>query len=250
MKKSVIYALDFDGVICDSAIETGISAWKAGATLWDDYHTALPAPELLEQFRQVRPVMGTGYEAILIVRMLMNGETVDEIMKDYAKNVANIHKDSQLSVDSLKVLFGKTRDNWIKEDLADWVNMNPLFPGVKEKLQNLSEQGMWYIITTKQERFVKQIFDANQVKIPGNRIYGLDRDMSKGDVLIELLKKHSAEKIHYIEDMLPMLLKVKNNNELGAVQLFLALWGYNTAEDKIVAKKQGMSLIEIGDFLS
>lgn len=249
MKKSVIYALDFDGVICDSAIETGVSAWKAGATIWDDYLTPLPSTELLEQFRQVRPVLATGYESILIVRMLMNGETTGEIMKDYANSIQRIQRLSNLNIDSLKVLFGKTRDNWINENLDEWLNMNPLFPGVKEKLNNLSEQAMWYIVTTKQERFVKQIFAANQVNISDDRIYGLDREMSKEEVLIGLLKKHPENTFYYIEDLLSMLLKVKNNNKLGTVQLFLALWGYNTAEDKVKAEKQAIQLIDLDEFL-
>ena len=85
MKQSIIYALDFDGVICDSAIETGVSGWKAGAQLWSDYTTPLPTSELIEQFRQVRPIMGTGYEAIVIVRMLHDGETVESIVEHYAE---------------------------------------------------------------------------------------------------------------------------------------------------------------------
>ena len=103
--------------------------------------------------------------------------------------------------------------------------MNPLFSGVKEKLQRLTEQGIWYIITTKQERFVKQIFAANQVIIPEERIFGLDRNMTKEAVLIDLQKKHPQHTFHYVEDMLPMLLKVKNNDKLKSVQIILGLMG-------------------------
>ena len=47
MKQSVIYTLDFDGVVCDSAIETGISGWKAGATIWDDYSNAFTSCRII-----------------------------------------------------------------------------------------------------------------------------------------------------------------------------------------------------------
>ena len=77
MKQAIIYALDFDGVICDSALETGTSAWKAASQIWNDFSTTLPTKELSAQFREIRPIMGTGYEAILIVRMLHDGETVE-----------------------------------------------------------------------------------------------------------------------------------------------------------------------------
>ena len=33
MNNSIIYALDFDGVICDSAVETAITGWKAAGSI-------------------------------------------------------------------------------------------------------------------------------------------------------------------------------------------------------------------------
>ena len=250
MKQSVIYALDFDGVICDSAIETGVSGWKAAAQIWDDFATPLPPSELIEQFRQIRPIMGTGYEAILIVRLLHNGETVEAIIDDYEEKKQKLIKDSKLNIDTLKKLFGETRDRWIEKDLDGWVGMNPLFPGITEKLRCLSEQGIWYIVTTKQERFVRQILNANQVQLPAERIFGLDRNMSKEAVLIELANMHTQEKLYFVEDMLSSLIKVLNNGKLSSVKLFLALWGYNTAEEKTDAEKLAIELINIDNFLN
>lgn len=250
MKKPIIYALDFDGVICDSAIETGVSAWKAAAKLWDDISSSLPEPELLEKFRQVRPVMGTGYEAILIVRLLHDGETVEEIMDNYPAKTQKVIENLGLNIDSLKKLFGETRDSWIEDDLDEWIEMNPLFPEIAEKLQQLSEQAVWYIVTTKQERFVKHILIANQIELSGDRIFGLDRNMSKEAVLIELAKKHAQERLCFVEDMLASLLKVINNDKLESVKLFLAVWGYNTAQDKLDAETLAIELIDIDNFLT
>ncbi len=249
MKQSIIYALDFDGVICDSAIETGISAWKAASQIWDDFPTVLPTPEFLEQFRQVRPFMGTGYEAILVIRLLKSGDSVEEVTGDYHKKTQKVINDSALTIESLKKLFGETRDQWIEEYLDEWVTMNPLFPGMIEKLQNLTKQGIWYIITTKQERFVKQILEANQIELPEERIFGLDRNMTKDVVLTGLVNKHVGQQFYFVEDMLPTLLKIIKNSQLGSVKLFFALWGYNTAQDKIDAGKQNIELIDIDSFL-
>ncbi len=249
MNQKIIYALDFDGVICDSALETGVSAWKAAAQIWDDFPTALPTTEQSMQFRQIRPVMGTGYEAILIVRLLNNGESVAEIMADYQAKTQFVMKESALTVDFLKKIFGDTRDQWIRQDLQSWVEMNPLFPGVAEKLQALSEKGLWYIVTTKQERFVKQILKANDVELPEQNIFGLDRKLSKQDILIQLVNKHKEEQIYFVEDMLPTLLKVIQNNALDKVKLFLALWGYNTDEDKAEAELHAIELIDEEGFL-
>ena len=42
MNNSIIYALDFDGVICDSAVETAITGWKAASSIWKDMPEAAP----------------------------------------------------------------------------------------------------------------------------------------------------------------------------------------------------------------
>ena len=83
MKQSIIYALDFDGVICDSALETGISGWKAAYRLWDDFKDPMPSEKMITDFRMVRPIMGTGYEAILISRLLHDGVSVESILQNF-----------------------------------------------------------------------------------------------------------------------------------------------------------------------
>lgn len=249
MKQARIYALDFDGVICDSAVETGIAGWKAGRQLWDDYTTVLPAADLIEQFRQIRPAIETGYEAILIIRLLYSGDTVDSILNHYSDQLKKVINKSNLNINSLKKLFGKTRDQWINNDIDDWVAMNPLFAGVAKKLQEIARQDVWYIITTKQERFVRHILDANQIKLPDSRIFGLDRKMSKEAVLLNLVSKHTEKEIYFVEDRLPTLFNVLNNEKLTSVKLFFALWGYNTEQDKIEAKKQPIELIKLDEFL-
>ncbi len=249
MKQSIIYALDFDGVICDSAVETGITGWKAAKQLWDDLPTPLPSQQLIEKFRQVRPILETGYEAILLVRLLHDGETVETILNNFSELQQNVIKENQLNTASLKNLFGATRDNWINDDLNDWIEMNPLFSSVKQKLQNLGKQGLWYIITTKQEHFVKQILMANQIQLADERIFGLDRKLSKEAILTDLVERHAPASLHFVEDRLPTLFNVINNKELGSVKSFFALWGYNTAQDKLDAEQQAIESITLDDFL-
>lgn len=248
MKQPIIYALDFDGVICDSAVETGITGWKAAKQIWNDLATLLPSQQLIEQFRRVRPILETGYEAILLVRLLHDGETVETILNDFSALKQKVIKDNKLDITSLKKTFGETRDIWINDDLNDWVEMNPLFTGVADKLQNLGTQD-WYIITTKQEHFVKRILTANQIQLADDRIFGLDRKMSKEAILIDLVKRHIPASIYFVEDRLPTLFNILNNKELESVRLFFALWGYNTAQDKLDAKQEAIELITLESFL-
>jgi phosphoglycolate phosphatase-like HAD superfamily hydrolase len=249
MNNSIIHALDFDGVICDSAVETAITGWKCAGRIWDDMSGPVPPQALIDRFRQVRPIIETGYEAILAMRLLHLGETTDAISSGYAGKTQALMQDAQVTVDDLKKLFGETRDAWIDSALADWVDMNPLFSGISEKLRRLGQQGIWYIITTKQERFVKQILKANRIELPDAHIFGLDRNMNKQEVLKGLLEKHPQQPIYFVEDRLPTLLNVLKNDELASVKLIFALWGYNTDEDKAVAAQNPFDSQLLEDFL-
>ncbi|MCL7422451.1 MAG: HAD family hydrolase [Methylobacter sp.] len=250
MNNSIIYALDFDGVICDSAVETAITGWKCAGQIWNDMPGPVPPSQLIDQFRQVRPIIETGYEAILAMRLLHLGETTAAIYTDYAGKTQALMQAAQVDAGDLKQRFGATRDAWIETALADWIDMNPLFSGISERLQRLGQQGIWYITTTKQERFVKQILKANRIELPDAHIFGLDRNMSKQEVLKKLLEKHSGQPIHFVEDRLPTLLNVLKNDELAEIKLIFALWGYNTDADKAVAAQNPFVSQLLEDFLA
>ena len=249
MNNPIIYALDFDGIICDSAVETAITGWKAAGTLWKDMPKAVP-PAKIDQFRLIRPMIETGYEAILAMRLLYLEESIEAISCGYGDKIQALLNEAQVTVDDLKKLFGETRDVWIASDLDDWVMMNPLFDGVANKLQKLGEQCPWYIVTTKQERFVKQILKAHAIELADERIFGLDRNMSKVEVLKRLIKAYPNATLYFVEDRLPTLLNVLKIDELASVSLIFALWGYNTVEDKAQAAEQPFTLQQLEDFLA
>lgn len=239
-----IYALDFDGVICDSAVETGVTGWKAAATLWSDIKGPLPDKAILDAFRKVRPVLETGYEAILIMRLLKDGVDSGSLLADYSNRIATLIHQQALDIDDLKQRLGSTRDAWIASDLESWIARNPLFPGIKQQLQILNQKATWYIITTKQERFVKQILEANEINFPDDRLYGLDRRMSKSEVLKRVLHSHPDLTIHFVEDRLPTLAMISKDNELSAINLYLADWGYNTQHDRLAISGTTIRLID------
>ena len=249
MNNSIIYALDFDGVICDSAVETAITGWKAAGRIWPEMSEAVPQA-LINQFKLVRPIIETGFEAILAMRLLYLQTPIDTIYQDYSQLTQAILTEAKLTTDDLKSLFGSTRDAWIKNDLTEWIDQNPLFTNVADKLQQLSKDAIWYVVTTKQERFVKQILTANAIDLDESHIYGLDRNMNKPAVLQMLLNKHPNQEIYFVEDRLPTLLNVIKIPELSNIKLIFALWGYNTAADKQAAQQVAITLQELENFLT
>jgi phosphoglycolate phosphatase-like HAD superfamily hydrolase len=248
MNDATVYAFDFDGVICDSAIETAISGWKSACLLWNDMPVDMPQ-EMIERFRDVRPIIETGYEAILSIRLLYLGESIEAIYQGYRDLFEILMREAQVTSNDLKKIFGDTRDVWIANDKADWIEKNPLYPGVAQKLMQLSQNNTWYIVTTKQERFAKKILYANHIELNPEYIFGLDRNMSKPEVLKILLRRHAGQILHFVEDRLPALLKVREQPELDVVKLSFATWGYNCAADKIKATAQGFKQLKLNEFL-
>ena len=238
-----IYALDFDGVLCDSVIETAISGYKIAQILWDDMSKVSIFVERVEQFREVRPFLKTGYESVLILRLLHLGLSVEKLCDNYLENIQKLINDENLDIDEIKKLFGEARDRWIEESLKEWIEMSPLFDGVVEFLNSLDKK-YCYIVTTKQERFVKYILKANGIKIDDEHIYGLDREMSKVEILHLIQKKHPSDNIIFIEDRLQALIDVVEDKGLENVSLQLVSWGYNTPLDRERVSGFGIELVD------
>ncbi len=249
MNQSIVYALDFDGVICDSAVETGVAGWKSARKIWPDMPESCP-DAIVEQFCRARPVLETGYEAIFVIRLLFENISTESILADFEALKITHQKQLSINEDALKQLFGETRDQWIKSTAADWIKNNPLFPGVKEKLSAVLQNHPCYIVTTKQERFVQQILSANDIKISDQAIFGLERKLKKDAILLMLQQKHPDHTLYFVEDRLPPLLDVQRHPQLKTAQLFFADWGYNTPHDKKQAEAHSIQVIQLNEFLA
>lgn len=233
MSKMPLWALDFDGVICDSAIETGLSGWAVATSYWPEMPHQCPA-EMLSAFREVRPVMETGYEAILIMRLLFEGVSAAGLLAAFEPQLDALIEREQLSRQDLKARFGTYRDHWINNDLESWIARNPLFEGIRNCLQAMAAND-WLIITTKQQRFVEYILKANAIERPA-AIYGLEDGRSKPAILSALNAESPDQPIVFVEDRLPTLNKVMQESDLDTIELWLAEWGYNTSQDKAAAR--------------
>ena len=120
--KEELWALDFDGVICDSCGESSLSAWKvlcshslyfncqssdqAAAKLWPEVLQSSSVQqrknEIMQKMRIVRPVVETGsltlftlprvhpsncarYENIVQIRCLLEDISTDEILSNWSE---------------------------------------------------------------------------------------------------------------------------------------------------------------------
>ena len=56
----------------------------------------------------------------------------------------------RLGGSQLVELFGQTRDEWMKADINEWLQMNAFYPNAPELLQHAMAAHETYIVTTKQ----------------------------------------------------------------------------------------------------
>ena len=247
-KTKTLFALDFDGVICNSAVETAITGWKAAQSFWPDMQGSVISDKQIQQFRKIRPCLEFGSEAVLIMRLLHQGVAMSPDCLGYHQQLQALIDANGLDQDRLQTAFGETRDREIQHDEAAWIESNPLFAGVAEKLNTL-ERDDWFIITTKQERFVKHILQANEIELEEARVFGLERKLNKQAILETLKTEYPDRLITFIEDRLPTLTGVQQNPELDDIKLQLADWGYNTEAERKVAASRAIEVIGVDDFL-
>jgi hypothetical protein len=189
-KFTTLFALDFDGVLVDSAAETGLSGWMAARTLWPDSpwmerppakpsdektnNNALtqsqkhPMPDLIERFRQVRPCLETGWEASLIIRLLADPEYGQPSNDEIVHKFQSVYKerllqDSQLTPEQCNQALKEARSDWIAlNNGQDWIQAHGFFEGACQAIRTLLEtegSGNVYIITTKAKEFALRLLE-------------------------------------------------------------------------------------------
>jgi len=233
-------ALDFDGVLCDSVAETAATAWRAGAGLWSDIVGPMPPDPLLAGYRLARPVVETGYEAILVMRLLLDGVDPAELIAGYRDLAAGALADSGRDVDGLKALFSETRDRWLAEDPGEWASLSPFYPGIAEWMKGIPAGADCAIVTTKERRFVERLLDANTIPTPPGGIYGLEQGRAKESILLDLIERSRGRTLCFVEDRLATLERCLVRPDLSALAPRLAGWGYNTEADRQRAERLGI----------
>ncbi len=241
-----VLALDFDGVICDSAAELAHSAWRACQKIWPEDFADPIAADLVESYRRCRPVIKTGFESIPLVRMLVDGVDPTLIEGDFPGLVAAAMEKHGLQRDELIELFGRTRDQWMANDLQGWLAVHEFYPGVIEAL-NASSLPQ-FIITTKQKRFADALIDAAGLAIAHDQVFGLESG-KKGNVLASLSARFPDAKIHFIEDRLKTLAALNEPATCQELLHYFALWGFNTAQERRkAAAMAGIAALQLSDF--
>ncbi len=250
MTGPALVALDFDGVICDSAHESALTAWEAFRSLWPEAGGTPPAG-YAEAYVRLRPALETGWENYVLVRLIVDGVDEGDVLERFQWHCEDVLRRHELCRETLVEGFGRARDAWRDRDPAAWLESQPLYPGVAGMIrEHLASERTLYVISTKQSRFIEQILSHHGIALPPGRLLGLESG-PKTDSLQRIAREHALAPadVWFVEDRLGTLERAARVDALAGLGLFLADWGYNTPAERERAKASpGIEIIDLERF--
>jgi phosphoglycolate phosphatase-like HAD superfamily hydrolase len=244
-------ALDFDGVICDGLIEYFQTTKRTYEKIWKADKKPV-SDEIESTFHRLRTVIETGWEMPILLRALILGIAEEKILQNWLTVANQIVESEGLDKKEISKQLDTVRDEWIASDLKSWLALHRFYPGVIPKIRKiLASATKFYIITTKEGRFVKQLLEQQKIDLPENTIFGKEYKRPKYETLREILKIYSEnpENLWFVEDRLEALELVRQQDDLQAVKLYLADWGYNTQQTRdSLRDRQDIKLLSLERF--
>lgn len=246
-----LLALDFDGVICDGMREYFQTSLRTYEQLWQDSdHATLNA--CAENFYTLRPLIESGWEMPLLLRSQILEIPLGDIRQNWSQICPGLLRRENLNKTHLTQILDRVRDQWIAEDPLGWLHLHRFYPGVIDRLRQLQTSSIpFYIVTTKEGRFVRQLLQEQGVAIAPHQIIGKEIAQSKSETLRQLKQSHqlASRQLWFVEDLLKTLEKVNQQPDLSGMGLFLADWGYNTAQTRAaIANDPTIHLLSLAQF--
>jgi len=249
-----ILALDFDGVICDGMREYFEASRRCYMKIWPTEQA--PGADLFPAFRALRPVIMTGWEMPLLLRALVQGRPEAamlqhwEAVRDELVSSDPLHGTALVSV--LTHTLDEVRREWIAADPCAWLERNVPYGSLDEVRRLVAEPEHAVLVTTKEGEFARRILDHWGLQLAD--IQGKEAGTHKCENLRALIADYTAvhgrrPHLWFVEDRLETLQHVTTHADLADVGLFLAAWGYNTAETRTSVRGDGrIRLLDLEQF--
>jgi len=252
-----VIALDFDGVISNSVHDSMRTAVNTYLDFVPDHN--LPVQTILEtgqvfqiekshspfweEFSRMMPLGNFARDYYVFVRMLELGKSNTIQTQDDFNQFKNTIP--QKVLDTYQKLFYEKRLQMQKDDPKGWCRLTPVFPGIVEAVQSLSQKYTMAITTSKDRGSVNLLlkhYKLDSFFLPENI---LDKDFaeSKRDHLVRFHEKYKIpfSSIYFVDDKVMHLLGVK---DLG-VHCYLASWGFNAEQECRIARENGCGVIGV-----
>jgi len=242
-----LLALDFDGVICDSAREAFVVAVRTFALVFPEHPLGSAAEESAELFARFVESMPLGNRAEDYAVQLA-ALAAEQALPDQAAYDAFHASQNPERLRAFHRRFYRVRAAWAEADPAGWLARMAPYPGFCELLRRRAGDMRLAIATAKDRGSVRKLLAAYGVADLFEGGFVLDKDA--GEKKREHVTKLAAlagcapAEVTFVDDKLNHLEDVAT---LGA-RCVLAAWGYNGQREWSSAAARGFLVCGLADF--
>lgn len=251
-----ILAVDFDGVISDSALKSlfvshnaychhfGVNVKKSfgGQCFtfenWEqmkkEYH------QEMEKYKRLRAYVEHSCDFLVMIKIIE-----EQIEVKNQQDFIRIRNEMDLDYRFFHELFFQEKEKWQKKDFAKWFSLAPVYKKVIEGIKRLLDEGVKVVIATSNlGKAIHPAFHADYLgfSMELKDIFDKNYGKSKSDHMKAIVEQYKVahEDIYFVDDQLNYLEETK----VFGVNVFLAGWGYCTEEQKSTARKEDITVIE------
>lgn len=239
-----VLALDFDGVIWDSAPECYEVGWRV---FLKEFGKDLSGEQQRQRFLMGRPLARTGHDFYLLFYLMATDPDLD--LSTYPlESFLSLRNDHAEDASCFDREFYLLREAYREDDFEVWSSWQGPYPEVITLLDRLEKRFKGVALaTTKDQASAHALLQTIHRDWP---IWGKEFSTDKGEQILGIAQHYSIspQKITFIDDLLENLDQVAPTGAQGG----LAAWGYNTEDLRAQASVQGypvLDLLEIGPWL-
>ncbi len=236
IEKQFLLCLDFDGVICDSALECLVSSWL---TYYRDISGGQPSHvpvSLRSDFLLLRPFIRSGEDFILIHELLYK-KVMIESQQQFDSCISAAGGERMMRY---KELFYKAREGLVEQDRSYWLSLNPIYRHMKRPLKRLSGRDELHIVSTKRPDFIAAILSSNGIEFPQRNIH-YSSNIEKLDLVADLLIDSGFERSVFVDDQIDHL---RREGITDRIDSKLAAWGY-VKQEWLDSKVPGVEVLSV-----
>jgi len=251
-----ILALDFDGVIVDSVLDSLFIGHNAYLRLYGQGEKKYFGGELFtfENWEEIKKHYQEEIKYYRTLRPYIRGATdyglIQKLMeeKKFIKSQEefdNYRKTAVFDFETYEKEFYKERERLQDVNYRAWFNLEPPYPKIIEGMKKLLEEGTKIVIATSNRRkaiarsFTPEYFGFNiDLEDILDKRFGEDKSEQMRQII--KLYKVKFKDIYFVDDQVSHLIQTI---PLG-IKVILAGWSYATDIQKEEAREQNIPLIE------
>lgn len=238
-------ALDFDGVICDSIAECLVVGYNAFHAIQGRGHAAsrfesIP-PDQRTEARRIRNFIRSSEDYVYLFHAITEHADVrDQAAFDSFCSTYAGSKESYFNA------FYAQRERMAVQFPERWIELNPLYPGMRDFLLRFGHPNRLFIVSTKRSSYIRQLLDGHGIPFEPSHVLDTLSSGSKRVILNGLIQdeKSRAGSLFFVDDQVHTLLQIGD----PAIRCILAEWGYTGVDQIAAARNAGLAVMDLALF--